>query len=451
MSLSCKSSVYFEDGSVMRPTHNRIIYIEPFSGISGDMMLGALLDLGVDFARLQERLKLLPIGGYRLEVKKCMRSGIQATKFDVQCEPGASSPHNHHHHSQNEAHQHHGFADIRVLIESSALSSWVKEKSIEAFRRLAEAEGKIHAQPAEKVHFHEVGAIDSIVDIVGSMIAIEELLPARFLCSAVNVGQGTLECRHGTYPVPGPAAQELLTGIPTYSNSVQGELTTPTGAALLATLVDSFACRPAMIVRSSGYGAGSRETPGNANVLRLTLGEETLIQQTEFPGEQVAVIESTIDDMNPQVYGFFQEKALAEGALDVYATPIQMKKNRPGLKITVVCALHQIEDLTQLIFRETTTIGVRCLVAQRSTLPREFQQVWTEFGEVKIKVSSYKGRRMNYNPEYEDCRRLALEKGVAIKQVMAAAMRAYLQATSGERTAGSLSANKTSHPGEGRE
>jgi pyridinium-3,5-bisthiocarboxylic acid mononucleotide nickel chelatase len=409
----------------MQTMPKRIVYIEPFSGISGDMMLGALLDLGVSFERLQEKLNVLPLGAYRLEAGKCIRSGIQATKFDVHCESESNSSGHHHHHSRHEPHPHRSYSDIRALIESSALSPWIKEKSVEAFRRLAEAEGKIHAQPAEEVHFHEVGAVDSIVDIVGSMIAVEELLPAHFICSAVNVGWGTLECQHGTYPVPSPATQELLQGVPTYSNAVQGELTTPTGAALLATLVNSYSYRPTMLVTATGYGAGSSETQGNANVLRITLGDEVTDPQLETSDEQVAVIESAVDDMNPQVYGFFQEKAFAEGALDVYATPIQMKKNRPGFLITVVCALQQIDALTQLIFRETTTIGVRRLLAHRSVLQREFRQVQTEYGEVKIKICSYKGQKMSCSPEFEDCRRLALEKGVAIKEVMAAAMRAF--------------------------
>jgi pyridinium-3,5-bisthiocarboxylic acid mononucleotide nickel chelatase len=411
---------------------NRIIYIEPFSGISGDMMLGALLDLGISFERLQEKLKMLPLGGYLLEARKCLRSGIQATKFDVHCESTAHSLNQRHQHSQNDTHSHRSYKDIRALIESSELSPWVKKKSIAAFHKLAEAEGKIHALPAEEVHFHEVGAIDSIVDIVGSMIAVEELLPARFVCSAVNMGWGTLECRHGTYPVPSPAAQELLHGVPTYSNSVPGELTASTGAALLATLVDTYSGQPMMAVEAAGYGAGSRETQGNANVLRITLGDAIGSLQLEPSDEQVAVIESAVDDLNPQVYGFFQEKAFAEGALDVYATPIQMKKNRPGVLITVVCALHQTEALTQLMFRETTTIGVRRFIAHRNVLQREFLQVRTEYGDVKIKVCSYKGRKMNCSPEFEDCRRIALEKGVAIKEVMAAALRACSQVSPNE-------------------
>jgi hypothetical protein len=315
------------------------------------------------------------------------------------------------------------------MIDASSLSPWVKEKSVEAFRRLAEAEGKIHNQEPAEVHFHEVGALDSVVDIVGCMIALEQVRPARVFSAPVNVGQGTLQCRHGIYPVPGPAAQELLKGIPTFSNAVQGELTTPTGATLLATLVDEYCPRPMMRIRNSGYGAGARDTHGNANVLRLTLGETGALDQPASPEEQVAVIEATIDDMNPQIYGYFQEKALAAGALDVYLASIQMKKNRPAVKLTVVCALGQIDSLSGLIFRETTTIGLRYTVAQRKTLQREFHRVRTEYGDVTIKVSSMGGQRINFVPEFEDCRRLAEENDVALKEVLAAATRAFLQNT----------------------
>ncbi len=392
----------------MQTENRRVLFIEPFSGVSGDMMVAALLDLGFDFEELKARLSLLPLDGYRLSSARCSRSGIQAVKFDVET---------------GHEHAHRTFADIRAMIAESGLSPWVRAKSIEAFRRLAEAEGKIHGHPPEKVHFHEVGAVDSIVDIVGTMIAVESFLPARILAAPVNVGRGTLECQHGTYPVPGPATQELLRGVPTFSNAVDGELTTPTGATLLATLVEEFGSQPAMKVRASGYGAGTRQTPGNANVLRVSLGEE-IAAAAAPPAEQVAVIEATIDDMSPQVYGYFQERALAEGALDVYATPITMKKNRPALKITCVCAVGDLDRMAGLIFRETTTIGIRHTVAGRKTLRREFFPVETPFGPVTMKVSYLGDRPVNSVPEFEDCRRLALEKGVAVKEVQAAAVRA---------------------------
>jgi pyridinium-3,5-bisthiocarboxylic acid mononucleotide nickel chelatase len=392
-------------------TKNRIVFFEPFSGISGDMAVGALLDLGASFEELKEKLNLLPLRGYQLSVEKCNRSGIQATKFNVHID---------------DSHSHRTFADIRKMIESSGLSPWVQEKSVEAFRILAEAEGKVHGQPPEKVHFHEVGAVDSIVDIVGTMIAMESFVPARVLSSSINVGQGTLECRHGIYPVPGPAAQELLKGMPVFSNAITGELTTPTGAALLAALVDNFGNRPEMKIQAAGYGAGTRQTPGNANVLRISVGE-SMEEASTSPEEQVAVIDATIDDMSPQIYGYFQEKALASGALDVYASPIQMKKNRPALKITCVCAITDIDRLAALIFRETTTIGIRYTVARRKTLQREFRQVETGWGPVKMKISLLAGKPVNFVPEFEDCRRIAIEKGAALKEVQAAAVHAYLQ------------------------
>jgi uncharacterized protein (TIGR00299 family) protein len=395
----------------MNTSDQKVLFIEPFSGISGDMMVAALLDLGSSFENLQSKLALLPLKGYRLSSQSCSRSGIQAVKFDVQ---------------MGHEHAHRTFATIRTMIESSELSPWVKEKSIEAFRRLAEAEGKIHGQPADKVHFHEVGAVDSIVDIVGTMIAIESFMPARIMSAPVNVGQGTLECQHGNYPVPGPATQELLKGIPTYSNSVTGELTTPTGATLLATLSDEFGAQPPLRVQATGYGAGTRQTPGNANVLRISLGSISSFACTS-PEEQVAVIDATIDDMSPQIYGHFQEKALAAGALDVYSTPIYMKKNRPAVKITCICAIADVDRLAELIFCETTTIGVRYTFAHRKTLRRDFEKVQTVFGAITMKVSYMGEHAVNYVPEFEDCRRLALEKNVALKEVQSAAIHAYKQ------------------------
>jgi len=384
------------------------------------MMIGALLDLGFSFEELREKLGLLPLQGYSLSYQKCMRSGIQATKFDVEA---------------GHEHVHRGFEDIRKMIESSGLSSWVKENSVEAFHKLALAEAKIHGKPVEKVHFHEVGAVDSIIDIVGSMIAVESFLPADIVAAVVNVGHGTLKCQHGVYPVPAPATQELLNNTPTFTNDVAGELTTPTGATLLTTLVNSYKGRPAMKVMKSGYGAGSRLTEGNANVLRISLGVGmgSSIETPVSPETQVAVIEATIDDMSPQVYGYFLEKAMTAGALDIYSTPIQMKKNRPGQKVTCICALEDIDRFAELIFRETTTIGIRYTIAERKTLDRKFQPIETPYGIVSIKVSLMNGHVVNFVPEYEDCRRLASEKGIALKEIQAAALNAYLQSEAGSQ------------------
>jgi hypothetical protein len=402
----------------------RILYIEPYSGISGDMFVAALLELGGDLPYLRRQLALLPLERYELSLRKCSRAGIQATKFDVTV--GAHDSHSHSHQDSHAGHTHRSFQDIRQMILGSALSSWVREKSVEAFERLAEAEGKIHDRPAAQVEFHEVGAVDSIVDIVGTMIALERLLPARLISAPVNLGWGTVECQHGIYPVPGPATQVLLTGAPTYSDSTAGELTTPTGAVLLATLIEGYGPRPLMNIKATGYGAGGRDIRGRANVLRITLGEEVADLPAVFSAEQVAVIETTIDDMNPQIYGYLQERVLREGALDLYLTPIQMKKNRPGVKLTVVCPPEKLDLLARTVFEETTTIGLRFTLAQRKTLRREFTQVQTEYGQVTIKVSSLDGRQVNYVPEYEDCRRLASEKGVALREVQAAAVRAFL-------------------------
>ncbi len=387
-----------------------VLFIEPVSGASGDMFIGALLDLGFPFEELREKLRLLPLEGYELAARSCLRCGVRATRFEVKV------AHSHHHRT---------FEDIRRMIESSPLSPWVREKSIAAFRVLAEAEGEIHGQSPEKVHFHEVGAVDSIVDIVGTMIAMEPLRAARVVSSAVNVGKGTLVCQHGTYPVPGPAAQALLRNVPVFSNNVDGELTTPTGAALLVTLAGSFGDRPLMRIGATGYGAGTRETPGNANVLRISLGVAAGAADAGNE-EQVAVIEATIDDMSPQLYGRFLEKALEAGALDVYATPVQMKKNRPGQKVTCVCAPGDIDRMAELMFRETTTIGVRYSLQRRKTLRRDFVKVETPFGAVAVKVSLLDGRTVNFSPEFEDCRRLADRAGAALKEVQAAAVHAYL-------------------------
>lgn len=409
----------------------RVLYIEPFSGISGDMFVGALLDLGVDFEHVRQQLLLLPLRGYQLRNRHCLKSGIRASKFDVLVSEDSNEVHGHpSHHSHGNplaSHQNRNFREIREMISASALSPWVKEKSVEAFAKLAGAEGKIHAQPPDQVHFHEVGAVDSIVDIVGTMIAMEAIMPARILSAAINVGQGTLKCRHGIYPVPGPATLELLRGVPTFTNSVEGELTTPTGAVLLVTLAQSFGTRPPMNVEAAGYGAGSLDTPGGANVLRITMGKEVAQSGEGFSSEEVIVIEADIDDMSPQLFGHFQERALEAGALDVSFAPLQMKKNRPAVRLTVICAPGRFNEIVRLVFRETTTIGVRYTTARRKTLLRDFVPVQTGFGRVRIKKALLDGSEVNFVPEYEDCRRLALEKGIPLKTIQAAAISAYME------------------------
>jgi uncharacterized protein (TIGR00299 family) protein len=391
----------------------RILYLDPFSGISGDMTVGALLDLGADFEHLRRELDRLPVRGYGVSAGKCVRAGITATKFDV---------HVHTHHAHGHSHPHRAWRDIRDMIGSSTLSAWVKDKAHDAFARLAEAEGAIHGKAPEDVHFHEVGGVDAIVDVVGTMIAVEQLLPLRIFSSSVNVGRGVIQCAHGIYPAPGPATERLLQGIPVFSNEVAGELTTPTGATLLVTLVDAFAPRPPMTIRNSGYGAGTRETEGNANVLRMTLGEESA--EAAAGAGRVVVIEATVDDMSPQLCGYFMERAFAEGALDVFFTPVQMKKNRPAVNLTVLCAPDLLNAMARLILTETTSIGIRYTSAERQVLDRRLLRVPTPYGEVAAKLSYLDGQMVNAAPEYEDCRRLASDAGVPLKQVLAAAVEA---------------------------
>lgn len=403
----------------------RILYIEPFAGVSGDMFLGALLDLGARLDHLTETLRLLGLGGYELEAGKCLKSGISATRFEVRPVHEESHPH------AGGEHRHRGFREIRELIERSGLSPWVREKAVAAFEKLAVAEGRIHDQPPEQVHFHEVGALDSIIDLVGAMVALEEYQPATVLCAAVNLGQGALHCRHGRYPVPAPAALELLRGVPVYSDGTEGELTTPTGAALLATLVRHFGPRPPMRVRAVGYGAGTRDIPGVANVLRVTLGERAGQADGAETDEQVGVLEATIDDMNPQLLGHVFERALSAGALDIYLTPVHMKKGRPGAELTVLCRPAEVDALMRLLFAETSTLGIRHRLSWRKVLERRVETVETEYGPVGIKVGLLDGRRVNFAPEFEDCRRCAEQKGVTVKQVMAVAAHSYLSRSPG--------------------
>ncbi len=400
-----------------------LLYLEPFAGVSGDMFVGALLDLGVELAAIEDGLAKLGLGDIGLKAESCQRSGIRATRFSVMTAEGAGSAHA----EEHGHHAHRTFRDIRGLIRASGLSEWVKVKSTEAFRRLAEAEGRIHSQPAEEVHFHEVGALDSIADIVGTMIAVEQLRPEHIACAPVNVGWGTLVCRHGRYPAPGPAVLELLRGVPVFSDSVEGEKTTPTGAALLTVLADRFDSRPLMRIHSVGYGAGSREIQGAANVFRITLGEAVRPFAGEAESGIVGVIEADIDDMTPEVGGHFIDRVLEEGALDVCVLPALMKKGRQGLRLSVVCNPEDLDRMAELVFSETTTIGIRHSLVGRKTLRRRHEEVHTEHGTVRIKIGELEGRRVNFAPEFDDCRRLAREKGVPLKTVMAAATASFLK------------------------
>jgi len=395
----------------------KLAYFDCFSGISGDMTLGALVDAGCDVAHLRAELGGLQVPGWELSAEKVWKNGMAATYVKVRTE---------------DQQKHRSLGAILEILQKSQLAAAVRERAAAIFAKLGEAEARVHDVPVEKIHFHEVGAVDAIVDIVGACIGFHALGIQKFACSALNVGGGTVKMAHGVLPVPAPATANLLQGKPTYSNGVLKELVTPTGAAIVATLCDLFGPQPAMTVSAIGYGAGTADLESQPNVVRIMVGEEvdaTKRAQAEACAtgfdEEIAVIEANLDDMNPQIYGYFLERALGAGALDVYTTPVQMKKNRPGTLLTVLCKLEDTNNLMSLIFAETTTFGARTYRAQRRTLPREFVNVATEFGDVRIKVSRVNGRILHVAPEYDDCRKLAVEKNVPLQRVIAEAMRRY--------------------------
>ncbi len=450
----------------------RIAYLDCFSGMSGDMFLGALIDAGVSRQLLEDTVAALNVGA-RLEISKVNRSGITATKVDVlvhgekelpreeywarresghaghthRHEPvGGGHSHDHGHpHSHSEApaaaaekpaigdrehaHPHeHGrsLSEIKRIIQGAAISEVARKTAIEIFEALGAAEAKIHNMDIESVHFHEVGAVDAMVDIVGAAVGAEALGVDEIVCSPLNVGGGTVTCAHGTFPVPAPATVELLHGAPVYSSGIQAELLTPTGAAIVKTLASRFGVFPAMKIEKSGYGAGTRDFAGHANVVRITIGEAagpTLAAKTAQ--ETITVLEANLDDLNPQVFGYVLDRLLAEGALDVFSMPVQMKKNRPGALLTVLSKPEDAAKLTQIIFTETTTLGVRQRQEQRSILNRRWIPVATLWGEVRMKIASMNGTVTNYAPEYEDCRRIAERYKVPLKEIMNSALEAY--------------------------
>ncbi len=398
----------------------KLAYFDCFSGISGDMTLGALVDAGCAVEQLRSELRGLQVPEWELTAEKVWKNGLAATYVKVVTEDQS---------------KHRSLSAILEILEKSKLAAGVRERAGAIFRKLGEAEARVHDVSLEKIHFHEVGAVDAIVDIVGACIGFHALGIEKFACSALNVGGGTAKMAHGDLPVPAPATANLLQGKPTYSNGVQKELVTPTGAAIVATLCDVFGPQPAMSVSAIGYGAGTADLEGQPNVVRIMVGEEVGVRKEEEKGtqagvpvlldEEIAVVEANLDDMNPQIYGYFLEKALGVGALDVYTTPVQMKKNRPGTLLTVLCKPADMNVLMSLIFAETTTFGVRSYRAQRRVLPREWVNVATEFGEVRIKVSRVNGRILHVAPEFDDCRKLAVEKNVPLQKVIAEALRNY--------------------------
>jgi hypothetical protein len=455
----------------------RIAYLECFSGMSGDMFMGALVDAGVSPQTLEAAVAALNVGA-RLEFSRVVRSGISATKVDVWVDGrkdlpreeygGKQEAHSHEHHEHYEqklqehehdqhghrghdsdphshdgegsrvrvpaphehaqSHQHgRGLTEIRRIISAAAISDGAKKTAINVFEALGRAEGKIHNTPIESIHFHEVGAVDAMVDIACAAVGFEALGVERLICSPLNVGGGMVECAHGTFPVPAPATVELLAEAPVYSSGIQTELVTPTGAAIVKTLASRFAAFPEMKIEKSGYGAGSRDFPGHPNVVRLTIGEATSnALAAKTASDTISVLEANLDDLNPQVFGYVMDRLLDEGALDVFAMPVQMKKNRPGTLLSVLCKPEDANKLSQLLFSETTTLGIRRRDESRLTLARRWENIKTSWGEVRIKIASMNGTVTNYAPEYEDCRRIAAEHHVPLKLVMGEAVEAYL-------------------------
>jgi uncharacterized protein (TIGR00299 family) protein len=456
----------------------KLLYFDCFNGASGDMILGALLDAGLPLEDLRRALGSLGIGEYELAAEQVLRAGVSATKFQLIERAGEDAsagtevpapqshahrhehthshahdhthshahdhshgvahahagtevpaPHSHahqdehtHSHSHPHSHSHRSLAEILGLIEHSALPLAGRVRARQLFERLAEAEAAIHQMPVERVHLHEVGALDSIIDIVGAVFAVEWFGAERIVVSPLNVGAGMVRSAHGLFPVPAPATVRLLGDAPIYSSGVQAELLTPTGALLLTSHADAFGPVPRMRVQRVGYGAGTRELPGTPNVLRVLVGEST----EEPTTEQIVVLECEIDDMNPQIFGVLMDRLYQAGALEVYYSAVQMKKNRPGTLITVLAAPHRREALAGIVFRESTTIGVRYHEVHRERLDREVVSVETPFGPIRCKIARRAGDLVNASPEFDDCVRVATERGVPVKDVHAAAVHAWL-------------------------
>ncbi len=370
------------------------------------MVLGALVDAGADLRAMEAELRKLGLEGWAISAEKVKRGAISATHMKVE---------------SSEGHHHRGLSIILGRIDKAGLAPRAAERARRIFTRLAEAEAKVHNMLVEEVHFHEVGAVDSIVDIVGAAVGFELLGIDEFACSALDVGAGQVKTAHGLLPVPAPATAELLRGAPVYTSGIARELVTPTGAAIATTLSTRYAQIPEMTLKAVGYGAGTADFAEKANVLRILIGENATSEAGEHWDAPVSVIETNLDDMSPQIYGYFVERALAAGALDVFSTAVQMKKNRPGVLLTILCDASHTARLIDLVFRETTTIGVRTYDVRRKVLDREIVAVDTQFGEVRVKISRMNGSVLNVTPEYEDCQRLAAEKGIPLKQVIAAA------------------------------
>ena len=385
----------------------KTLYFDCFAGCSGDMIMGALVSSGVDPRRLVDQLELLGLSGWKIDFERVDRSGISSTYARVQ------TAHEH-------AHRH--LSDIHKIIYQSGLKQSVKERAALVFSRLAEAEARVHNQPIEKIHFHEVGAIDAIIDICGAAIGFDLLGVDNFISSPLRVGFGMTEMAHGRFPIPPPAVAELLKGKPVYAGDIEGEFVTPTGAAIITSVCDRFENIPVLKIESTGYGAGTRNPQGFPNVLRVLLGEIG----PAAADETLLMIETNIDDMSPQVFGYVMERAFEMGALDCYLTQTQMKKNRPGTVVSILCRPGDREKFLGLLFAETTTLGARTYEVQRRALARESVKIETQFGIIDVKVARGHNGHVNVMPEFEQCRAAAAAAGVPLREVQEAVRLAYL-------------------------
>jgi len=377
----------------------KTLYFDCFAGASGDMILGAMVGAGVDPNVLSQQLSLLNVQGFNVRFDTVNRAGLSATHAIVQTA---------------HEHKHRHLKDILSIISNAALPTGVKERATKIFTRLGEAEARVHNEPIEKVHFHEVGALDAIVDVVGAAISFELLGIERFLSSPLHVGSGVVEMEHGRFPIPPPAVADLLKGVPFYSTDIKGELLTPTGAAIITTVSEQYGPMPAMRCDSIGYGAGTREYESFPNALRVFVGET---QAADSQLEKLLMIETNIDDLSPQVLGHVMDRAFELGALDCYFTSVQMKKNRPGVLLSILCEPESKQRLMQLLFSETTTLGVRTYEVERRALERSVVRVETQYGPIDVKVARLNGQVVNEMPEFEQCRRIARETGVPLKRV----------------------------------
>ena len=415
-----------------------VLYYDCFSGISGDMNLGAMIDLGVNVDYLNQELQKINLSGWHLHVTKNHKKGIWGTNVKVIISNHHDNHHSHptedhhshnhhndkhhqghhhdHHHIKTQTHEHHehrGYKEIETLISTSQLSETVKKMSLAIFLKIGEAEAKIHNKTLDEIHFHEVGAVDSIIDIIGAAICLDYLKPDIILSSFPELGGGFVKCAHGTFPVPAPAVVEILKGVQVKTGAVPFETTTPTGAAILACTVSSFSEKQSFSITKIGYGIGERDTD-IPNVLRVILGEQTKSQQNE---NNAYILECNIDDMNPELYDYVFEKLFEKGAMDVFVTPIIMKKSRPANKLSVLCAIDKKDMMKEFIFTNTTTFGIREIAVHKTDLVRDFESVETKYGTVRIKNAYLHNTKISSKPEYEDCKKLAMEHGVSIKEI----------------------------------